>query len=270
MVLVRIGDCLLRVLDDGTWSFPARAFFANVPEDVWRRELETDREGRIAVGHNHAVLQAGEELVLVDTGYGDDTHGGATGRLTRAFDATGHRREDVTCVVTTHGHGDHLQRHTERRGGRREPTFPRARYYLARADWEWFCGPGHLREFGEQMSVIACRGALVLFDGERELWPGVRLLPTPGHTPGHTSVWVESGGACALLLGDVCHHPLHFAHPDWVSSFDTHPRQTPATRAWLLARAAQRDALVLCPHAPHPGLGRVRRADHGYRWEPWQ
>lgn len=118
------------------------------------------------------------------------------------------------------------------------------------------------------MSLAQC-GRLTCFDGECELTPGVRLLPTPGgHTPGHTSVVIESDGECAIFLGDLCHHPLHFSHPDWVSSFDTHPARTPATRLRIFAWALERDALLVCPHAPALGLGRLRRREGGCEWQP--
>lgn len=265
---VRIGRIELTVLDDGTWRFPARCFFANVPEPVWRARLDTDAQGKIPVGHNHGLVQAGDALIVIDTGYGDDTHGGCTGHLLDAFDRTGHRRDDVTHVVTTHAHGDHIKRHTVLRDGRREPTFPRARYLVAREDWRWFAGPGHAPEFDEHLAPLAARGVLTCFDGPLQLVPGVQLFPTPGHTPGHTSVLIESQGEFAILLGDLCHHPLHFSHPQWVSGFDTDPARTPRTRERVFELALARDALLLCPHAPSPGLGRLRRDGVGRVWQP--
>jgi glyoxylase-like metal-dependent hydrolase (beta-lactamase superfamily II) len=80
-------------------------------------------------------------------------------------------------------------------------------------------------------------------------------------------VLIESQGKTAIYLGDLCHHPLHFSHPDWVSSFDTHPQRMPGTRARLFALAADRHALVVCPHAPSPGLGHVRRTAGGFAWQ---
>jgi glyoxylase-like metal-dependent hydrolase (beta-lactamase superfamily II) len=259
---------VLVVLDDGTWRFPAHRFFANVPEDDWRPLVRPDPDGKIPVGHNHGLLQVGDELIVVDTGYGDDTHGGCTGHLLEDFERTGWRREQVTKVVTTHGHGDHIKRHTLSGGGRREPTFPQARYYLSRQDWEWFGGPGHVPEFDDQLRSLHEWGRLTLFEAPCRLTTDVQLLPSPGHTPGHTSVLVGSNGHWALLLGDLCHHPLHFSHPDWVSSFDTHPSETPKSRETLFKLAIARDALLLCPHAPSPGLGRLRRRDGGWAWQP--
>jgi glyoxylase-like metal-dependent hydrolase (beta-lactamase superfamily II) len=263
-----LAQLQITVLDDGTWSFPARHFFSNVSEAVWRQEVDVDPEGKIPVGHNYGLVKSTRDLIVIDTGYGDDTHGGRTGHLLEEFDRTGCRREQVTRVITTHAHGDHIKRNTVLQDGERKPTFPRARYYLARADWDRFNGPdGAVHDFDEQLRTLADLGMLTLVDGALQLTPEVSLLPTPGHTPGHTSVLVESQGQSAIFLGDLCHHPLHFSHPDWVSSFDTDPDLTPKTRAWVFRMAAERNALLVCPHAPSPGLGRLRRRGHGFAWE---
>jgi glyoxylase-like metal-dependent hydrolase (beta-lactamase superfamily II) len=263
-----LGQLELTTLDDGTWRFPARHFFHNVPEAVWRQHLDADAEGKIPVGHNYGLLKTEQDLIVIDTGYGDETHGGKTGHLLEEFERTGYRREQVTKVIISHAHGDHIRRNTVMQDGQRRPTFPNARYHLARADFDWFSGPGHVPEFDEQIATIHALGLLTLVQGELQLTPEVRLLPTPGHTPGHTSILIESQGQNAIYLGDLCHHPLHFSHPDWVSSFDTHPQVTPQTRAQFFPLAADLDALVICPHAPSPGLGHVKRTDRGFRWQP--
>jgi glyoxylase-like metal-dependent hydrolase (beta-lactamase superfamily II) len=262
-----VGQLELTILDDGTWPFPAHFFFRNVPEPVWRAQVDADADGKIPVGHNYGLVKTEQELIVIDTGYGDDTHGGRTGHLLEEFDRTGYRREQVTKVVTTHAHGDHIKRNTLLRDGQRRPTFPRARYHLARADWDWFSGPGRVPEFDEQVVTLDALGVLTLIEGELRLAPEVLLLPTPGHTPGHTSVLIESQGHSAIFLGDLCHHPLHFSHPDWISAFDTHPETTPRTRARIFDLAVERDALLVCPHAPAPGLGRLKRTGEGFLWQ---
>ena len=264
-----VGRLQLSVLDDGTLRFPARFFFRNVPEEVWRKELDADAEGRILVGHNCGLVKTEHELIVIDTGYGDDTHGGRTGHLLEEFARTGHQREQVTRVINTHAHGDHIKRNTIVQDGLRAPTFPRARYHLGRADWEWFNGPaGGVHEFEEHVVTLQQLGVLALVDGEQRIAPDVLLRPTPGHTPSHMSVLLESEGQTAIFLGDVCHLPVHFEHPDWVSTFDTHPDETPRTRAQIFQLAIERDALLVCPHAPSPGLGRLQRTSGGFQWQP--
>ncbi|MFL6623029.1 MAG: MBL fold metallo-hydrolase [Sulfurifustis sp.] len=269
MYALPIGQIRLTVLDDGTWPFPARSFFHNVPEAVWRRHVSTDAHGKIPVSHNYAVVQDARELIVIDTGYGDDTHDGRTGHLLAELARAGYQREDVTIVVNTHAHGDHIKRNTLVENGRRRPTFPRARYYLGRADYDWFGGArGDVHEFESHIGTIERLGQLTLVDDELALTDEVSLLPTPGHTPGHLSVVIMSEGRTAIYLGDVCHHPLHFAHLDWVSEFDAQPALTPASRAQLLGFAAGCGALLICPHAPSPGVGRLTRTSEGFQWQP--
>jgi glyoxylase-like metal-dependent hydrolase (beta-lactamase superfamily II) len=269
MVLLDIGAIRLASLDDGSFPFPAGEFFAGVPEAQWRAELQADADGKIPVGHNCGLVDAGRELILVDTGYGDQTHEGRTGHLLAELARARVAPDDVTMVVNSHAHGDHAGRNTLGDDG--SPAFPRARYFLARADWEHFKGPsGEVHRFGRNFGGLAARGVLTLFDGALQLAPGVALLPTPGHTPGHTSVQVTSRGRTALLLGDVCHHPLHVGHPEWTSRFDTDPSLTVHTRAWVFGLAEARNAVVLCPHAAAPGFGRIVRRGNGYAWEPLQ
>jgi glyoxylase-like metal-dependent hydrolase (beta-lactamase superfamily II) len=269
MQATTIGAVRLVTLDDGSFPFPARYFFSNVPEAVWRRELTTDSEGKIPVGHNYALLESAGQLIAVDTGYGDDTHGGRTGHLLEELARAGHRREDVTMVVNTHAHGDHTGRNTLPQDGRRAPAFPQARYFLGRADWDRFNGPdGQVHHFDHDLRALAELGLLTLVDGALQLTPEVSLMPTPGHTPGHMSVVIVSGGQSAIYLGDLCHHRLHFAHPDWVSCFDTDPQLTPTTRRCVFQMALDQDALLICPHAPAPGLGRLIAVDQGVDWRP--
>jgi glyoxylase-like metal-dependent hydrolase (beta-lactamase superfamily II) len=264
-----VGEVQLIVLDDGSFPFPARLLFGNVPEATWRQELATDAEGKIAVGHNYALLESAGSRIVIDTGYGDDTHGGRTGHLLEELARTGYRREDVTMVVNTHAHGDHISRNTVLEDGVSKPAFPGARYYLGRADWDRFNGPdGEMHHFGQHLRRLGDLGMLTLVDGALQLTPEVSLLPTPGHTPGHMSVLIQSRGKMAIYLGDLCHHPLHFGHPDWVSCFDTDPGLTPDTRRWVFRMALAHDALLVCPHAAAPGLGRLRPTRHGVAWSP--
>jgi glyoxylase-like metal-dependent hydrolase (beta-lactamase superfamily II) len=264
-----VGNLQLIVLDDGSFPFPARDFFSNVPEPVWRSELSTDHDGKIAVGHNCGLLASAGEVILIDTGYGDQSHNGRSGHLLEELEHAGYRRDQVTMVVNTHAHGDHTNRNTVADHGRNDPAFPNARYFLGRADLDRFSGPdGQVHRFDQHLRSLLELGRLTLVEGPLQLTPEVSLLPTPGHTPGHMSVLVQSSGQMAIYLGDVCHHPLHFSHPGWVSCFDTDPLVTPLTRAWLFGLACEKDALLVCPHAAAPGFGRLVPSAPGVAWSP--
>lgn len=269
MQKLMVGQIELFVLDDGTLPFPARLFFRDLPEEVWSPGLPLDAEGKIPVSHNFLLVKTGNDYILIDTGYGDQTHNGLTGHLLEDLDRTGIQREQVTKVITTHAHGDHIKANTIVQEGHRVPTFPNAEYILARPDWDYYRAPERFEpdsDFDRHVVTLERNGQLRLVDGEVRLTPEIRLMPTPGHTPGHMSVVIESGGETAIFLGDLCHHISQFTHPDWVTTFDTHPSQTPQSRANLFDFALSKDALLICPHAPYPGLGRLDRMETGIQW----
>jgi len=109
---------------------------------------------------------------------------------------------------------------------------------------------------------------LEMVDGETEIVPGVRLLPAPGHTPGHLALLLDSGGEQLLNLGDAAVHPLHLEHPEWENGFDVAPDRAAATRRALLARAAADQMHVMAFHFPFPSVGRVEKRNAAWEWRP--
>ena len=197
-------------------------------------------------------------VVLVDTGLGPHDHpmGGRGGGLEAALAAEGVAPEDVGVVVITHGHLDHIGGLCD--DGR--PRFGGARHVMARAEWEWWARQDDPM-VGEQLPPIERAGLLELVDAPAEPVPGVRLLPAPGHTPGHLAV--ELGGA-VLFLADAAIDVLHIEHPDWPMTFDEDPAQSAATRRELLGRAADEGLLVAASHVR--AAGTVERAGGGFRF----
>ncbi len=104
-------------------------------------------------------------------------------------------------------------------------------------------------------------------DGD-EIVPGIQALVTPGHTPGHLALVLESDGERLLCLSDIVLHPVHLERPDWTGLVDLDPEQTVKTRRQILGRAAVDHALVMAYHFPAPGLGQVVLEGHGWRWQP--
>ena len=153
------------------------------------------------------------------------------------------------------------------------PTFPNARYLTSRAEWE-FWSTYDMEEARQQMfrdSVIPVEqaGLLDLVDVPAdgvEIVPGLRLIPLPGHTPGHIAVQVTSQGESALITGDCIHHPVQFAHPAIGSCVDIDPRQSETSRRALLASLADTETLVLGTHFPVPTAGYVITEGDTYRF----
>jgi glyoxylase-like metal-dependent hydrolase (beta-lactamase superfamily II) len=162
------------------------------------------------------------------------------------------------------------------------PTFPSARYFMAREEVEHtdreransdHLGPYALammdsaNVYADSVKPIIDGGLAVFVDTDAELAPGIRLLPTPGHTPGHVSVLIESNGESAVITGDMMHHPCQIARPEWSSAFDHSPPESTATRRAFCERFADTPTLVIGTHFGGPTAGTLRRHEGGYRLE---
>lgn len=233
----------------------------------------------------HVAL--GEASVVVDPmdyAVWRDAHGWmaqswhvSTPRLDRQLADFGIASTDVTHVVLTHAHDDHFSVASveDKASGSRRPLFPSARYIAQRADWtpegqdsiqasllEEERLPGVAERW---MGELFRRGMVDLVDGDHDIAPGIRLIHTPGETPGHAVVRVHSNGQTLYVLGDLFHHPIEIEHPDWLPVW-VEPVTTLASRRSLMDAALAEDALLVAAHIP--GVGRLHKGVHGVHWEP--
>jgi glyoxylase-like metal-dependent hydrolase (beta-lactamase superfamily II) len=145
--------------------------------------------------------------------------------------------------------------------GRWEPTFPRARYLLGKTEWEhWSTHEGegdHTAILNDSVRPLIDAGLVDLVGMDHVISPELRLIPTPGHTPGHVSVQIESRGERAVITGDMMHHPCQIARPEWSSGFDSDQAWSARTRLDFLKTVAAEGALVIGTHFPAPTAGRV-------------
>ncbi len=212
---------------------------------------------------NILAATIGAETVLIDSGEGGKPSGGA---LLHSMRLAGIAPEAVTLVVITHTHGDHvLGLLTDEQ----QPVFPNARYVLSKQElafWQERIAAGAV-EHGPILAMLQARG-LRLIEMDEQIMPGVQAVPIPGHTPGQIAVVLESEGAQLIHLADLLHTPMQFAHPEWSASFDLDTSISVPTRRSALAHAADTNMLALFYHLTFPGLGRVKHAAAGFRWEP--
>ncbi|WP_445679137.1 MBL fold metallo-hydrolase [Radicibacter daui] len=220
---------------------------------------------------NLTLLRRGDELMLFDTGSGSqfDPH---AGKVEENLRAAGIDPASITAVIFTHGHPDHLWGTAVGEKGLR---YPNARYYVAAAEWDFWNDPDlftklpkELHPFitGAQLHYKAITERVVRVKPGDDIVTGVRVLATPGHTPGHVSFEV-AGGDGLIITGDAVVAPwLFFPHPDWKFGFDGDPDQAIATRKALLDRVATDKTLMLGYHWPWPGLGRAERDGGAYRY----
>ncbi len=234
-----------------------------------------DAGGRYLMSFHSFVVEAGARRIVVDTCTGnskerplipqfDHQHRPFLANLT----AAGFAPETIDTVVCTHLHVDHVGWNTRLAGGAWVPTFPRARYLFGAADVEHWArseDPLHAPAFADSVQPVIDAGLADAVVADTALAPGVQLRRTPGHTPGHISIWISDR---CVITGDVLHHPVQCRHPEWTARGDADPDTARATRRGLLAAAAAADALVLGTHFAGTGAGRVLPADDGYRFVP--
>ena len=259
-----------------TWLFPAATAEGLDRHRGWLAPHFLDGEGRLLQSVHTFVVRTRDLTLLVDTCIGNDKDRGGrrpfhklrTGFL-ETLKAAGVAREAVDVVICTHLHVDHVGWNTRLENGQWVPTFPRARYLFARREWRHWTAEneeGTQRIMADSVVPVLDAGLADLVDMDHRLTDEVRLEPTPGHTPGHVSVRLASGGADAVITGDLMHHPVQIAEPAWQTPFDTDPAAARETRRAFCARYADRPVTVLGTHFHHPTAGRIVSAPEGWRF----
>jgi glyoxylase-like metal-dependent hydrolase (beta-lactamase superfamily II) len=277
-VLVSRIDELALPADTGAWLLP-EATPELIADSGPLPAASVDGDGRLALSVHTFALRIGERRVLVDTGVGNgkpranpawsDLDTSFLARLSAADFAP----EDVDLVVTTHLHTDHVGWNTRWDGAAWTPTFPHAAHLVAREEYEWWTGQdldaGRRQLFADSVEPVRASGQLRFLDvpsAGLEVAPGLELVRTPGHTPGHVAVRVTSGAATAMITGDCLHHPLQLARPDVSSSADVDPGQAVRSRRALLDELAESGGLLLGTHFPPPAAGTVAKEAGRYHF----
>lgn len=243
----------------------------------WLKPKYVSPEGHLLMAVQAVLVEAPGLKLVVDTCIGNDKPrrmtrgiGLKTGFLQR-LEAAGWTRDDVTAVVCTHLHIDHIGWNTMLEDGRWVPTFPRARYLMSSKEYEFWAqdeeDDEQVAAMGDSVQPLFDAGLVQLVESDHVLTPEVRLLPSPGHTPGHVSVAIESRGQRAVITGDMMHHPCQIARPELLARFDSDHDAALATRQRLLAEWADQPVLVVGTHFVAPAGGFIRSELGGYRFE---
>ena len=275
-----LGEATLTVVSDGYFELPTGGLGVNADPAEVQAFLEAHfLSPETGYSHtNHLVIDIGENRVLIDVGSGNRFLP-TTGRLMENLDRAGFDPASITHVVITHAHPDHVW---GIRDDFDEAILPDAAWYLGETEHGYWLQDGLVDRVAPEMQQFVL-GAVNSINAEGAEWeligdgteivPGVRVIDTPGHTPGHMSVVIESGGQQLLALGDTMSHAYtNFARPEWYNGFDMDGDQTVATRKRLLDMAAADRMAVLGYHFPFPGVGHVMRDGDAYRFVPavWQ
>lgn len=289
----RIGALTCHALDAGSQRLDGGAMFGVVPKPLWERRAPPDDRNRIPLALRCLLVEHEAGLVLVDTGVGNKENdkflgiyavenrgaGGAT-LLDDAIASIGVTPADIKYIINTHLHFDHAGGNTLIRGERgasagaaeaaAELAFPDATYVVQRGELDF---ARHRNErtaasyLPPNFEPIAAAGRWRLVEGEQEVLPGIRVLPTPGHVPHHQSIVVESAGETGCFIGDLIPTVAHLPLP-WIMGYDLHPLVTLETKRRFLARAERDRWVLIFEHEPGPGIGRVELGKRGYEFVP--
>lgn len=273
---LRVGDVTVTAITEGVMPWTPEL---TVPEEVWGREIDVDAAGTVPIDTHVLVAQLGDATILIDAGLDDpgsrwDEHfleewpGSVRSPGVEAgLASVGIKPEDVTHILITHVHFDHVIGLAAERAGRLVPRYPNARVLLGRADWENVPEEHLSPESAARIEVIERAGLLELVDGECEVVPAVSMIPAPGESPGHSMIRVCSNGKVLYAVGDLFHHRSEIEHRDWMVPW-ANQEQMLASRNRLLAEATSTDALVVFTHETFPPWGRIVGDEvSGYRWQ---
>lgn len=281
----RVGAATVTRIEECPFAVPARFLLPDWnPEDeaaarLSPADLDPANHTLTMSIHTWLIRDAGR-TILIDTGIGNaktrqmSAFSGLDTPFLARLAAAGVQPEDVTHVIMTHLHVDHVGWNTRRQGEAWVPTFRNARHVIAPQAVTAYAAAGGADLRGhdvylDSVAPIADAGLLDLAPAAGgAILDGIVLHPTPGHSIDHMTVELTSAGEIALFPGDILHHPVQMARPAWCSVFDADPERTRASRHLGLGRAVETGALYFSSHFGGTPVGRVARAADGYSWTP--
>lgn len=269
---MRLGSASLTTVSDGALTLPSDFFFEPIPEHELAPVLkELGLSGNQLMQHCNLTLYRDERnSVLFDAGAGPDFMPTA-GMVTESLAAIGLSPEDITHVVFTHAHPDHIWGVLNDFD---DLVFFNATYMIGRKEWDYWWDPSTANTIGEARAAFAVgarrrieriEDTVELFEGGQEILPGISAFSTPGHTPGHMAFEIRNGGKSVMVVGDAISNPhVAFRMPGWPSGADQDQDAAIATRLMLFDRLAHEDMHLVGFHLPGGGLGQVDRKGDGY------
>jgi len=265
-----LGEIEVRAIEDGTFALDGGAMFGIVPKPLWAKQIAADDRNRIPMALRCMLLRTAARTILVDTGIGERwsykereiyriDH--TDSELQRGLASAGVSPDEVTDVILTHLHFDHAAG-VVRVGpdGELTPAFPRATHHVQRRHLKWAehateKDSGSFRP--DEIARLGRAGLLHLLDGDTEIFAGVEVLVSEGHTVGQQLVRVRGGGQTLLYCADVIPTRAHLRLP-WVMGYDLYPLTTIEEKKAILAQAVEEGWILFFEHDPVVAACRVR------------
>ena len=271
---ITLGPATLTTVSDGSLVLPGSFIFEPMPEadlDTILRDFNLSKD-RLTPECNLALFRDGTRNVLFDVGSGPDFMPSA-GTLVNSLDRLGMTPEDISHVVFTHAHPDHIWGLLDEFD---DPLFYNATYMMGRGEWDYWWNPETVNTIGDARAAFAVgakrrmqaiEDAVVLFEDGQEILPGILALSTPGHTPGHMAFEIRHGATAALVLGDaIGNHHVAFQRPNWESGSDQDMALAAKMRGMLFDKIMADDLAVVGFHLPNGGIGRVDKFKDGFKF----
>lgn len=272
----KLGDFDVTALSDGTLPIPTDVLLKGAkPGEVAARLAETYQSTSVDASINSYLIKAGDRLVLVDAGTGE-LYGPTLNKLAASLGAIGYQPEQITDILITHIHTDHT-------GGLmdgKRMVFPNATLHVEKRELDYWMSannrakaPDDAKQYFDQaaakMKPYVDSGRVKTFSGATQLFPGIRSIPSPGHTPGHSFYALESKGEKLVFWGDLLHvAEVQLPNPGVTIVFDVDPTAAAAQRKQAFADAIKGRYWVAGDHVAFPGVGHLRTEGDGYRWVP--
>lgn len=277
-----LGGIKCTLLYDMDFVYRGQDFFRNVDEEILVRELIEYGQAleRIPSPYIGLLLEYESNKILIDTGVGYMEQGQEIngqqfkleGRLQKLLRRVGVDGRDLTHLILTHFHPDHIGGVYSSDG---QLLYPNAKIYAHADEWEYWMGgkssqqPSIFRYFiNENIAPLKDENIYLVGMDDEEIAEGVRLIKTSGHTPGHLSVALQSQGEQLLYISDTWLHPLHIRHLDWETVYDLDQDLARKSRIFMLEEAYKNNMLVQSFHFPFPGLGHIDKVKDGWTWVP--
>ena len=275
----RVGHFLVTALYDGFINLPLSLFHGLEAEKIKgliNRKFQPQTSDGLPTAVSTYLIDNGADLILINAG-GDSWRGPTMGGMLESMKAAGYSPGDVSAILLTHLHFDHVCGLADPEC---RPAFPNAVVYASKDECRYWLTPQpqliatkenrHLFHIATRaVASYRNKDAFIEFQDGEEIRPGLKAMLTPGHTPGHASFLLTSGPEQMLLWGDIVHsHALQFDHPEISNDFDSDQAQAVDTRGKLFKRIVQENWLIAGDHLPFPGFGHLAADGEKYSWVP--